>query len=427
MVLSQLSEHLSTNNLFNPFQSAYRSGHSTETALLKIVNDLLLSLDDGNVTLLTLLDLSAAFDTIDHAILLQRLQHDFGIQDIALDWFSSYLTGRTQSVTIQNHTSDPDPIAFGVPQGSVLGPVLFVLYTTPLSTIIAKHSVLYHSYADDSQLQKSAPPPQVPELVQSMQSCITDIKSWMTTNKLKFSDDKTEVMLVHSNRLSTSLSPPDSITVGNASVSLSTTVKNLGVTLHCHLTMKAHILNLIRSANLELRRISSIRHLLTTEATATLISAFVLSRLDYCNSLLYGCPQHLLHRLQKVQNSAARLVLQIPKTDHISPYLASLHWLPIRSRITYKISSICYNCLHLTAPDYLKDLLTTYTPTRQLRSSSDTSILQIPLVRTQTFGERSFSHSAPSVWNSLPHKIRSTGTISSFKSNLKTHLFRQAY
>uniref|UniRef100_UPI003AF53422 reverse transcriptase domain-containing protein n=1 Tax=Thiolapillus sp. TaxID=2017437 RepID=UPI003AF53422 len=129
LVLSQLSDHLSANSLYNRFQSAYRPGHSTETALLKIVNDLLLALDDGNVSLLALLDLSAAFDTIDHSILLHRLHHDFGIQGTALDWFSSYLTNRTQSVSIHCYTSEPAPISFGVPQGSVLGPVLFVLYT----------------------------------------------------------------------------------------------------------------------------------------------------------------------------------------------------------------------------------------------------------------------------------------------------------
>ena len=176
-----------------------------------------------------------------------------------------------------------------------------------------------------------------------------------------------------------------------------------------------------------MRRISSIRHLLTTEATATLVSALVLSRLDYCNSLLYGCPQHLLNKLQKVQNAAARLILRIPKTEHTSPHLASLHWLPIFSRIQYKISTICYNCPNSTAPDYLTDLLTIYKPARQLRSSSDTSALRIPAFRTQSFGDRSFSHSAPSVWNTLPPEIRSCDTVSSFKSHLKTHLFRQAY
>ena len=137
--------------------------------------------------------------------------------------------------------------------------------------------------------------------------------------------------------------------------------------------MKTHVSNLICSANFELRRISSIRHLLSTDATKTLVSEFVLSRLDYCTSLLFGCPQYLLNKLQMVQNNAARLVRRVSKTDHMSPHLASLHWLPIDSRIQYRLSSLCYNCLNSTAPDYFTELLRIYKPASQLRSSSDTS------------------------------------------------------
>ena len=149
-------------------------------------------------------------------------------------------------------------------------------------------------------------------------------------------------MIVSSGRKSRSLSLsfPDFITVGCSSVPLSDAVKNLGVTFDCHLTMKTHVSNLIRSAKFELRRISSVRHLLSTDATETLVSAFVLSRLDHCNSFLSGCPQYLLNKLQKVQNNAARLVLRVSKTDHISPHLASFHWLPIDSRIQYKLFSL---------------------------------------------------------------------------------------
>ncbi|KAL8610879.1 hypothetical protein ACOMHN_056734 [Nucella lapillus] len=158
IVLSQLSTHLSSNQLFNPYQSAYRHGHSTETALLKVVSDLLLSLDEGKVSVLALLDLSAAFDTIDHLILLSHLEHVFGVSDTALNWFRSYLSGRTQCVSIQNCQSSPASLAYGVPQGSVLGPVLFVLYTAPLTDLISSHSVIPHSYADDTQLQNRAVP-----------------------------------------------------------------------------------------------------------------------------------------------------------------------------------------------------------------------------------------------------------------------------
>ena len=127
-----------------------------------------------------------------------------------------------------------------------------------------------------------------------MRLCIDDIKDWMTDNKLKLNDHKTEVMIISSSRMSTALSIPESFDIGNASVPFSDTVKNLGVTLDCHLSLKTHVLNVVRTANFELRRISSIRRLLTTEATATLVSAFILSRLDYCNSLLSGCPRSLM-------------------------------------------------------------------------------------------------------------------------------------
>ena len=152
--------------------------------------------------------------------------------------------------------------------------------------------------------------------------------------------------------------------------------------------MKTHVSNLVRSAKFELGCISSIHHLLSTGATKTLVSAFVLSRLDYCNSLLFGCPQYLLYKLQKFQNNTARLVLRVSKMDHISPHLASLHWLPIDSRIQYKLSSLCYNCLNLTAPDYLTELLRICKPTLQLRSSSDTSILCFPTVHTHSLCQR---------------------------------------
>ena len=189
-----------------------------------------------------------------------------------------------------------------------------------------------------------------------MRLCIDDIKDWMTDNKLKLNDDKTEVMIISSSRMSTALSIPESFDIGNGSVPFSDTVKNLGVTLDCHLSLKTHVLNLVRTANFELRSISSIRRLLTTEATATLAFAFILSRLDYCNSLLSGCPQSLILRLQKVQNNAARLFLGISKREHISSHLASLHWLPIDSRIKYKLACICYNstvCLLTLRPTYL--------------------------------------------------------------------------
>ena len=189
--MDQILSHLSKNNLMNPNQSAYRQGHSCETALLKIVNDLLCGLDDGKVSLLALLDLSAAFDTIDHDTLFRRLDTSFGFRDKALHWIISYLSGRTQTVCVDNSFSDSTPLKYGVPQGSVLGPVLFVLYASPVSEVIGDHAMSHESFADDTQLHQSASIAEVDSLIARTQVCIVDLKDWMTTNKLQLNDDKT--------------------------------------------------------------------------------------------------------------------------------------------------------------------------------------------------------------------------------------------
>ena len=155
IVLTQLSAYLNANNLFPTSQSAYRPGHSTKTALLNVMNDILHALDNGDVTVVTLLDLSAAFDTIDHNILCQRLEHLYGIFGTPLNWFRCYLSNRTQTVTINNKLSQPTLLNFGVPQGSVLGPILVILYTKPLNTLIGRHSISNQSFADDTQLHDS--------------------------------------------------------------------------------------------------------------------------------------------------------------------------------------------------------------------------------------------------------------------------------
>ena len=151
----------------------------------------------------------------DHTILVHRLHTDFGFTDTVLQWFSSYLTDRTHYVSLCNHCSDFAPVHSGVPQGSVLGPMLFTLYIKPLSAIIDSHSIIHHSFADDLQLQMSAPPDRISELLHSMQSCISDVKAWETANMLKLNDSKTELMLVTSKRSKHLHNLPTSITIGN--------------------------------------------------------------------------------------------------------------------------------------------------------------------------------------------------------------------
>ena len=178
-------------------------------------------------------------------------------------------------------------------------------------------------------------------------------------------------------------------------MSFSTTAKNLGFHSTDDMRIDAHVQDTCRKAYVDIQRISSICHLLSIDATKTLLSAFVLPKLDYCNSIFHGSPMYMLERLQKVQNSAARLIFPCRKQNHISPLLMSLHWLPINARIEYKLSVICHSFFLGLSPIYLSDLLLVYTPKIILRSSSNKRILCIPKLRTKTFGHRSFSFAAP--------------------------------
>ena len=226
---------------------------------------------------LALLDFSSAFDTIHHPILVHRLHTDFGFTDTVLQWFSSYLTDRIHYVSLSNHCSAFAHVHSGVPQGSVLGPILFTMYIKPLSAIIDSHSIIHHSFADDLQLQMSAPPDRISELLHSMQSCISDVKTWATANMLKLNDNKTELTLFTSKGTIHLHSLPTSITIGNDQIPLKLSVKNLGLTLDCHLSMNAHVSTIARTCYFELRRLASIRRFQKRTATATLVSAFVSS------------------------------------------------------------------------------------------------------------------------------------------------------
>ena len=312
---------------------------------------------------------------------------------------------------------------FGVPQGSVLGPILFILYTYPVSNIVKSHRLSHHSFSDDNQIYVSGSISDVQNLVTSTQSCISELKSWMDVNKLKLNEDKTEMILIKPQKSSSGTSLPSSVDLNGSPIVLASSVRNLGVTLDQSLSFQQHVANICRMCYFEIRRISSIRHVLTEDATKTLLCAFVLSRLDYCNGLLAGSPKYLTDKLQKVQNHASRLVFHSSKFDHVTPLLHSLHWLPIHSRIDYKVSTLCFKVLDSTAPLYLSALLHLYTPARTLRSSSDDRIFSLPCMRTKTYGQRTFSFQGPSTWNKLPNSLRHSQSLQSFKTSLKTHLF----
>ncbi|KAJ0015514.1 hypothetical protein NQD34_009134 [Periophthalmus magnuspinnatus] len=194
IVFIQLQSFLDENSILEKFQSGFRSRHSTESALLKVHNDIALSVDAKCPVVLVLLDLTAAFDTVDHSVLLSRLNHHVGIRGAALEWFTSYLTNRTFSVQIGELSSSTASLFCGVPQGSILGPVLFSLYMLPLGSIIAKYKLAFHCYADDIQIYLPIMS-RKHDALESLFKCIADIKLWLGQNFLHLNEEKTEYIL----------------------------------------------------------------------------------------------------------------------------------------------------------------------------------------------------------------------------------------
>jgi len=418
----QVKDYLDANGLHDAKQSAYRKFHSTETALVRIQNDLLRAVDRHQEAILVLIDYSAAFDTIDHRIILRRLQNRYGIVGTSLKWFKSYLMGRVQSVDIGGTLSDPFVLKEGVPQGSVFGPTIFTMYFAPIGDIINAHGVKYMKFADDSQLYLIFEPSERPDALSKIQECISDVRSWSVGDKLMFNDSKTEVIHITSKFVH---SPPfPKVSIGDSLIDISCSAKNLGVIFNHTLDMKDHVKAIVKAASFAIYKIGQLTKYLDRKSIERLVHAFVSSRLDSCNSLLYGIPEKEIKQLQRVQNAAARLVTGTKKYDHISPVLKDLHWLPVRHRITYKIALMTFKSLHGMAPGYITELISRHKPSRTLRSSSAHLLKRPDIQKTITYGESSFTFAAPTIWNDLPADIRSITSLENFKRRLKTHLFK---
>lgn len=381
---SQLNAYLDKNKLHAPMQSAYRKHHSTETAMLRIQNDLLCAVDHHKEAVLILLDFSAAFDLIDHDILLQRLRQRYGIKHTALKWFSPYLKGRTQCIDVCGVTSDEFHLDEGVPQGSVMGPLIFTMYTAPMGEIISSYNLDFMFYADDTQLYLVLDSSNRSESISKVEMCASDVKTWAVNNNLMLNDSKTEVIHVTSRFVNTT--PLSALNIGNAAIKPSAEARNLGVIIDSQHGMKEHVKSVIRSASFAVYKIGQICKYLDSRSTERLVHAFVTSRLDCCNSLLFGLPKYEIAKFQRIQNSAARLVFRAKYRDHMRPVLYDLHWLPIEQRIVYKVLLIAFKVLHDLAPSYLKDLLSKYQPSRSLRSSSHNLLNVPPKCNTKFYG-----------------------------------------
>ena len=426
LLLSLISSHILSSDNFNRLQSAYRKNHSTETCLLKTLADTYSIIDQGHTTLLASLDLSAAFDTIPHQTLLQRLQSSFGLSGKVLDWIASYLSSRSQYVTISDCNSTSVCLPSGVPQGSVLGPLLFTTYISPMARLVSSFGLNQQQYADDTQLYFAINNTNHASSLSTIHACLSALSSWFAQNGLCLNPSKTESILLSTPHRLRALKANSlaSITIQNSSIPFASNIRTLGVNIDSSLTMSDHVRETVKACNFHIRAIRHICHLLSEQDTTTIAVSLVQSKLDYCNSLLSNTSAENIRSLQRIQNCLARLVLQPTSPAFCTSsksLLQALHWLPVQHRITFKLACITHSVIHTKQPSYLHDFIHPYNPSRSLRSSNH-CLLTVPRTHLSLTAQ-SFHVAAPKAWNSLPTQLRNLAVSKFFRSELKTHLF----
>ena len=428
VVAKQLTGYLQSADLIPCLQSGFRPCHSTETATLRVLSDLLTAVDGGDVAALVLLDLSAAFDTVDHTILCRRLQSSFGVTGPVLRWFESYLYGRSQYVRRGAMKSIVTALVCGVPQGSVLGPILFILYTADLIGIVEQHGFCPHLYADDMQVYGSCRPSAVADLQLRLSTCIDDVALWMRANRLQLNTNKTDLLWCSTARRLYQL-PSTALRVGSDFVQPSTSVRDLGIFIDADLTMRTQVRRTVAGSFAALRKLRSIRRSVPSSVYQTLVTALVLSRLDYGNATLIGIPASLRCHLQSVLNAAARSVAGLRRSDHITSTLASLHWLCASERIQFKLATLIFRSLHGLAPRYLADdlLRVADMSSRHRLRSAQAHRLEVPRMRLVTVGDRTFRAAGSRLWNSLPSDVVDCQTVDTFRRRLKHFIFTLSF
>ena len=411
----QLGTHMDINKLQVPFQSGYKSKHSCETLLLKLTSDVFNNMDTKSCCILVLLDLSAAFDTVDHIELLSILFHEIGLRGKVFDWFTSYLIGRRQAVNIKGCKSEYTGLSYGVPQGSVVGPILFNIYVRSFISMLNKAGFVVHGYADDHQILKAFCIEFQYEAIRcSVPRCLDIIAVWMKTFFLKLNSSKSQIIIFSPANLSNQVHI-DNVKLSNGTnIKITNTVTNLGIKLDSQLTFAPQINSLCSHSYQLLRNLYSVQKYLEADHLRLLVQSIIVSKIDYCNSLLYGIPMYEINKLQRLQNSCARLIYGKKKNDHVTELLQMLHWLPIRQRIIFKMLTFVFKFFQQNVPEYISESLTV--------KNQNNCTLYSPRTNT-SYGDRAFSNSAPKLWNSLPIFIRTAKSYNTFKSHLKHLLF----
>ena len=404
---NQISTYLDSHCLLDPFQSGFRKHCGTTTALVKIVDDLKMSMTTKQFSVLVLLDFSKAFDTINHTLLLSKLAKKFGFESCAVKLVNSYLTGRSQYVEFENLRSETVPLNCGVPQGSILGPLFFSLFINDLPRVLT--NVNYHMYADDFQIFSSSAVQDQLALVDLLNQNIASIVAWSKENGLQLNAKKTQSLKVCKKSVLCQLDDLPNIIVDTTVTKYSDVVKNLGLFMDQHLDFQAHVNHVCKTVYGGLHSLNRLRTSTPLHVREKLFNALLRPHFMYCDIIYSGTTSVILSRLQQAFNSCLRYVLDLKKYDHISQHSSRLLGCSLETYFKLRAATFLFKIINFPVPSYLL-------PYRSGAISNRTSNLALPTYPNGSNYTSSFRVRACNIWNDIqPHNIKRLTSISTFK------------
>ena len=414
IIASQLSDFLEANNLISNSQHGFRPKLSTETALLKISDKIYDNMDKKKMSLLLLLDLSKAFDSVNHAILIEKCQ-SLGMDTL---WFEDYLKNRTQSVRIGNTISSPKNVSFGVPQGSILGPILFNIYVNDLKIFLGNYFII--QYADDTQILLEGDINHIDDLIKRAEEVLNKVKYYFQINGLLLNESKTQCIFIGSRQYISGMNENIYINFNGNYIKPMTSVKNLGIFFDRYMTFETHINEVYKKVMGTLIYLNRMKDYFEPETRLIVVQSLALSHINYCFTLWGSTSDIHLNRIQKLQNFSARVAIgTVRKYEHISPFLQQLGWMKIKEKYVFNICVFVFKVVRSVFPGWLYDFHTVDTVTGiNTRQASNLVVRRA----ATSVGSREMNTRGPYLWNKLPQALRDAGSFNSFKIKLKEHI-----
>ena len=416
LIFNQFYEYLDANKSLYEHQSGFRLLHSVATALMASTNDWYLNIDNGKYTGLIFIDLKKAFDTVDHEILLEKLKM-YGVTGLEHDWFTSYLDNRKQFCRINGSSSDVKGINCGVPQGSCLGPLLFLIYINDLPFSLQKSHV--SMYADDTTISLSSK--SIGDLQNDLNLDLLKLQDWLHANKLSLNVVKTQSLIIGSGpNIRKIESQPDaqpSFSIGDQEIEMIANAKYLGVQVDSQLNWDKHVDTIKTKANRALGLIKYSKKYLPSDVLNKMYRGIVEPHLSYCSSVWGCCSNSKINVLQKIQNRAARIVTNSSYDASAAPLIQNLGWPTINNLIRKETATLTYKSLNSLAPVYMRKLFTKYSDDRERSLRSTETDLRLPLLKTVN-GQKAFSYRGAKLWNSLEKEAKLAPSLKTFKERL---------